>query len=164
VNSFDFAKADQEIDINIRGPMHLAIGFLEHFKSKPSATIVNVSSVLGYIPTSIINPVYNGTKAWLHFWTMTLRTQLAKSSDGKQIKVVEIVPPTVATDLHRDRQDPDDNKKDKNPNTLNVSEFMEYVRRGFEADKDTIGAGTSVEVVERWYKEFGSDYEKAASG
>jgi short-subunit dehydrogenase involved in D-alanine esterification of teichoic acids len=164
VNSFDFAKADQEIDINIRGPMHLAIGFLEHFKSKPSATIVNVSSVLGYIPTSIINPVYNGTKAWLHFWTMTLRTQLGKSSDGKQIKVVEIAPPTVATDLHRDRQDPDDNKKDKNPNSLDVSEFMEYVREGFEADKDTIGAGTSVEVVERWYKEFGSDYEKAASG
>lgn len=101
INNFDFTKADQEIDINIRGPMHLAIGFLEHFKSKPRGTIVNVSSVLGYTPTSIIKPVYNGTKAWLHFWTMTLRAQLSKSSDGKNINVVEIAPPTVATDLHR---------------------------------------------------------------
>lgn len=46
-------KADQEIDINVRGPMHLAVGLLEHFKvsgprlgrewttrlTKPSTTI-----------------------------------------------------------------------------------------------------------------------------
>jgi len=50
-------KADQEISININGPMHLAICLLPHFKQKPGAVIMNVSSVLGYIPTSIINPV-----------------------------------------------------------------------------------------------------------
>ena len=74
IYDLDLRKADQEIDINIRGPMHLSIGFLEHFKSKKAATIINVSSVLGFIPISIVNPVYNGTKAWLHFWTMNLRT------------------------------------------------------------------------------------------
>jgi short-subunit dehydrogenase involved in D-alanine esterification of teichoic acids len=37
-------KADQEIDINIRGPMHLALNLLSHFKTKPTALIVNVSS------------------------------------------------------------------------------------------------------------------------
>jgi short-subunit dehydrogenase involved in D-alanine esterification of teichoic acids len=96
VNSFELEKADQEIDINIRGPMHLTISFLEHFKKKEAATIVNVSSVLGFIPFSIINPVYNGTKAWMHFWSMNLRTQLAK--EGSRVKVVEIVPPTVSDD------------------------------------------------------------------
>jgi short-subunit dehydrogenase involved in D-alanine esterification of teichoic acids len=99
VNDFDLAKADEEININIRGPMHLAIGLLPHLKSKKSATIVNVSSVLGFVPFSIINPVYNGTKAWLHFWTMNLRTQLAKDGEGRGIQVVEIAPPTVATEL-----------------------------------------------------------------
>ena len=49
-------KADQEIDINIRGPMHLALHLIPHFKQKPSALIMNVSSVLGFIPFSIINP------------------------------------------------------------------------------------------------------------
>jgi short-subunit dehydrogenase involved in D-alanine esterification of teichoic acids len=132
ISNFYFPKVDQEIDINIRGPMHLAIGLVEHFKSKPLATIVNVSSVLGYTPTSIINPVYNGSKAWLHFWTMTLRTQLSESSDGKNVEAIEIAPPTVATDLHgnRHRQAPDDNKKDKNPNALDVSEFMGFMRKG----------------------------------
>lgn len=50
-------KADQEISINVNGPMHLAVGLLPHFKTKPGAVIMNVSSLLGYNPTSVINPV-----------------------------------------------------------------------------------------------------------
>ncbi|PBP27503.1 short chain dehydrogenase [Diplocarpon rosae] len=163
INNFDLESADQEIDINIRGVMHLTIGLLEHFKSKDAATVVNISSLLGYIPISVINPVYNATKAWVHFWTLNLRTQLAWDRNGQKIKIVEIAPPTVATNLHRDREDPDDNKKDKNPDSLELGEFMEFVKKGFEEDKETIGAGPSVEIVERWTKEFGGDYEKAAS-
>ena len=153
-------KADNEISININGPMHLAVGLLPHFKSKQHAVIMNVSSVLGYIPTSVINPVYNGTKAWVHFFTMNLRTQLAK--DKANITVVEIAPPSVGTDLHREREDPDDNKKDKNAQALSVEEFMDDLVKGWKEDRDCIGAGPSEKVVERWYKEFGPDYEKVA--
>ena len=158
INDFDLAKADQEIDINIRGPMHLAIAFLPHLKSKPNAVIVNVSSVLGFIPFSIINPVYNGTKAWSHFWTMNLRTQLKDTN----VQVVEIVPPTVATDLHRERENPDDNKKSQNKAALTVEEFMEYIVKDWEAGKEVVSAGIGQGIVDRWYKEFGPDYYKAA--
>ena len=153
-------KADNEVNINIHGPMHLAVGLLPHFKSKPSAVIMNVSSVLGYIPFSIINPVYNGTKAWVHFFSMNLRTQLQKA--GANIKVIEIAPPSVGTDLHREREDPDDNKKDKNPNALSVDEFMDDVIKACKEGKDTIGAGPSEKIIERWFNEFGPDYNKAA--
>lgn len=153
-------RADNEISINIMGPMHLAIGLLPHFKQKPGAVIMNVSSVLGYIPTSIINPVYNGTKAWLHFWSMNLRTQLENS--GANIRVLEIAPPTVSTELHRERKDPKDNTKEKNAAALSVDEFMKDVSAALEADKDVTGAGPSQKVVERWYGEFGGDYAKAA--
>ena len=160
---FDLARADQEIDINIRGPLHLCIKFLPHFRTKTQgAVIMNVSSVLGYIPTSVINPVYNGTKAWVHFWSMNLRTQLAQDPDTKHIKVIEIAPPSVGTDLHRERNDPDDNKKYKNPNSLSVAEFMDDLVKGWEEVKDTIGAGPSQKVVDRWYGEFGEDYKKVA--
>ncbi|EOD43717.1 putative short-chain dehydrogenases protein [Neofusicoccum parvum UCRNP2] len=152
-------KADQEININIRGPMHLTLNLLPHFKSKPNgAVVMNVSSVLGYIPFSIINPVYNGTKAWLHFWSMNLRTQLKDTN----IRVVEIAPPTVATDLHRERQDPDDNKKDKNPSALSVEEFMGEVSKKLEEGDETIGAGMGADVVEKWFGAFGEQYAKAA--
>ncbi|KAK4183956.1 hypothetical protein QBC35DRAFT_506949 [Podospora australis] len=156
-------KADQEIDINIRGPMHLALGLLSHFRQKKSAIIINVSSVLGFVPFSIINPVYNGTKAWLHFWSMNLRTQL-KRDEGGRIKVVEIAPPMVGTDLHRDREDPDDNKKEKNAEALTVEEFIEAVAEGLEKGHDIITAGKMGDIVGQWYSTFGGVYSRAEEG
>ena len=174
MGSEDFlAKADQEIYINVLGPMHLAINLLPHLKSKSAggagAVIMNVSSVLGFLPSSIINPVYNGTKAFVHFWTMNLRTQIEQGAaaagtgqvGGGNVRVVEIVPPSVGTDLHRERRDPDDNKKAKGANALTLEEFMEEVVRGWREDRDVVSAGPGVGLVERWYGEFGEDYRKA---
>ncbi|KAH8433315.1 uncharacterized protein LDX57_010958 [Aspergillus melleus] len=153
------AKADQEIDINERGPMHLTLGLLDHFRTHPhGATIINVSSILAFVPFSVINPVYNGTKAFMHFWSMNLRTQLANAGLEK-VRVVEIIPPSVGTDLHRDRSDPDDNKKHNNQSVLTVEEFMEFVSKGLERGETVIAPGMSQELVDTWYRDFGSVYE-----
>jgi short-subunit dehydrogenase involved in D-alanine esterification of teichoic acids len=158
---FDLGQADQEIDTNIRGPLHLSVGLVPHFNSLPNGgVIMNVSSVLGYNPYSLVNPVYNGTKAWVHFFTMNLRSQLRQA--GSKIKVVEIVPPTVETALHRDRKDPDDNKKAHgNSAALSVSEFMEQIQEGWRDNKDTCPAGLGHELVEKWYAAYGEPYAKA---
>ncbi|PHH91483.1 hypothetical protein CDD83_266 [Cordyceps sp. RAO-2017] len=150
------SKADQEININIRGPMHLTLHLLPHLRSKPQAVVINVSSVLGFVPFSIINPVYNGTKAWLRFWSMNLRTQLKNAKSN--VRVVEIAPPMVATDLHRERSDPDDNKKEKNPSTLTVDEFIHEVGSKLEKGDDMITAGMGNEIVDKWHESFGPRY------
>lgn len=159
--NFDLEKADQEIDTNIRGPLHLSVGLVPHFNSLPNGgVIMNVSSVLGYNPYSLINPVYNGTKAWVHFFTMNLRSQLRDA--GSKIKVVEIVPPTVETNLHRERKDPNDNKKAYgNSIALSVAEFMDQIKDGWQKDKDTCPAGLGHELVEKWYGAYGEAYSKA---
>jgi short-subunit dehydrogenase involved in D-alanine esterification of teichoic acids len=121
---------------------------------------MNVSSVLGYLPFSLVNPVYNGTKAWVHIFTMNLRSQLRQA--GSKIKVVEIVPPTVETALHRERKNPDDNKKAHgNLSALSVPEFMEQVLKGWRSDKDICPAGVGHELVEKWYGAYGEAYTKA---
>ena len=140
-------KADQEIDINIRGPMHLIMEFLPHLKSKKSGLIINVTSVLGFVPFVPLNPVYNATKSWLHFFTMNLRTQLKDTN----IKVVEVAPPSVGTDLHRDREDPNDNDKAKNPKALTVDEWLEDFVQKMERGHEVIAAGMADDVVKSWY-------------
>ena len=54
-------KADNELNTNIHGPMHLTLNLLPHLKAHSAggggAVIMNVSSVLGINPFSIINPV-----------------------------------------------------------------------------------------------------------
>ncbi|KAL4867025.1 hypothetical protein BDV12DRAFT_128097 [Aspergillus spectabilis] len=154
-------KADQEIDINIRGPLHLSLALLDHFKTKPSAAIINVSSVLGFLPFSVINPVYNATKAWLHSWTVTLRTQLDWAGLGEKIKVIEIAPPAVETDLHRERENPDDNKKKNNPISLSIEEFMDEMSQKLEGGEVMITAGVGAKVVGKWYDAYGEQYSKA---
>jgi short-subunit dehydrogenase involved in D-alanine esterification of teichoic acids len=158
---FDLDKADQEINTNIRGPMHLCVTLVPHLNSKPNGgVIMNVSSVLGFSPVSLVNPVYNGTKAWVHFFTMNLRSQLRQAES--KIKVVEIVPPTVSTELHRERKDPRDNTKEHgNQAALSVEEFMAEVKEGWESDRDTCAAGLGHELVEKWYGTFGEYYSKA---
>lgn len=161
---FDLSKADQEIDINIRGPLHLSLELLPHFQNLPNgAVIMNVSSILGFMPSSIINPVYNGTKAWLHNFSMNLRTQLGQA-DSK-IKVVEIVPPSVETDLHRERKNPDDNKRAKgNKVAITISGFMDDVVEGWKKDENTVSAGPGKEIVAKWHAAFGENYLKNTGG
>ena len=97
------------------GATHLAIRFLEHCKSHKAATIVTVSSILGYVPTGVNDPVYNGSKAWIHFCTMNLRMQASKGERGKGIKIVKIAPPEVGAALQRGRSNLDENRKEHNP-------------------------------------------------
>jgi short-subunit dehydrogenase involved in D-alanine esterification of teichoic acids len=162
---FDLKKADQEIDIDIRGPMHLSVLLIrEHFdKKEKGGVVMNVSSVLGFVPFSVVNPVYNGAKAWLHFFTTNLRTQV-KQAGKEKIRIVEIVPPAVESDLHRERVDPDDNKRHKgNKIALTQDEFMDEVRKGWEEGQETITAGPGNEIVSEWDSTMGKRYEKMTS-
>lgn len=56
--------------------------------------IINVSSGLAFVPMARF-PVYCATKAAVHSWTMSLRRQVR----GAGVKVIEIIPPWVATEL-----------------------------------------------------------------
>ena len=82
-----------------------------------------------------------------------MRTQLEQAKSP--IKVVEIAPPSVETDLHRERQNPDDNKKSSgNKMTLSMDEFMDEVEEGWKKNSDVITAGPGHKVVDAW-NEYG---------
>ena len=87
---------DDEIAINFDAPVRLAALFIPHFIRRPEAAIINVSSGLAFAPLAIM-PVYCATKAALHSFSMSLRHQLKDTC----IRVVEVVPPMVDTELDR---------------------------------------------------------------
>lgn len=89
-------SSESEIEINLAAPIHLSALFIPHLATQPEAAIVNVSSGLGFIPLAIM-PVYCATKAAIHSFSVTLRHQLRDTS----IRVYEIIPPTVDTELDR---------------------------------------------------------------
>jgi uncharacterized oxidoreductase len=92
--SVDEAAIAEEIGTNIMGVLGMTAAFLPHLKSKASATIINVSSGLAFVPMARF-PVYCATKAFVHSFTVSLRHQLRDTS----VRVIELAPPWVATDL-----------------------------------------------------------------
>jgi uncharacterized oxidoreductase len=89
----DLADAEAMITTNLLGPIRLIDALVDHLAAQPDAAIVNVSSGLGFVPL-LGAPTYSATKAAIHSYTVSLRTQLA----GK-VEVIELAPPGVQTDL-----------------------------------------------------------------
>jgi uncharacterized oxidoreductase len=88
------ATAEQTVTTNLLGPLRLIDAFLPHLRAQPDATIMTVSSGLAFAPLRV-TPTYNATKAAIHMFSETLRLQLA----GTSVAVLELEPPSVATDL-----------------------------------------------------------------
>jgi uncharacterized oxidoreductase len=88
------ASAESVITTNLLGPVRLIAAFVEHLQAQPDATIVTVSSGLGFAPLAA-TPSYNASKAAIHMLSESLRLQLL----GTSVKVTELVPPSVRTGL-----------------------------------------------------------------
>jgi len=114
----DLADAEAIIATNLLGPIRLTAAMLPHLKKQPSATIMNVSSGLAFLPLAM-TPTYCATKAAIHSYTQSLRYQLKSTP----IEVIELAPPYVATDLMNGASDPRAMPLDKF-----IAEVMEILR------------------------------------
>ena len=119
-DEIDLAVAEQTVAINLLGPIRLTAALLPHLKSKPAATVVNVTSGLAFVPLTS-TPTYSATKAALRSWSQSLRHQLAGTSVG----VIEWAPPAVATDLVPGHAE--------NPNSMPLADFTAESLALFEA-------------------------------
>ena len=92
----ELLEGEDEVEINLCVPILLSAMFTPHLMNQGTAAIINMSSGLGFIPIAFMQ-VYSATKAALHSFSLSLRHQLRNSP----IKVFEIIPPTVDTELDK---------------------------------------------------------------
>jgi uncharacterized oxidoreductase len=90
----EWELTQQEIAINFEAPVHLTRLFIPHLLEQERPAIINVTSGLAFAPLANV-PVYCATKAALRSFTLSLRHQLSDTP----IKVIEVIPPAVDTDL-----------------------------------------------------------------
>ncbi len=136
----DIDKVRQEIEINLTAPIHLASLFAEHFKRSVEAAIVNVSSGLAFVPIAFM-PVYCATKAAIHSISMSLRHQLKNTP----VKVFEIIPPSVDTELgHQRRAD-----KTQSHGGMPTENFIDAAIDAIETDEFEAAVGHSINLREK---------------
>ncbi|MBA4804600.1 MAG: SDR family NAD(P)-dependent oxidoreductase [Brevundimonas sp.] len=118
---FDLSTAEATVATNLLGPIRLTTALLPQLKRQPASTVMTVTSGLAFIPL-VAAPTYNATKAALHSWTQSLRTQL----EGASVEVLELAPPAVATDLMPGHAE--------NPNSMPLADYtaevMGLIERG----------------------------------
>jgi uncharacterized oxidoreductase len=123
--TFDMAVMEETVAINLLGTIRLAAAVLPHLLTKSSASFVTVSSGLAFVPLAA-TPTYSATKAAIHSWSQSLRTQLA----GTSVKVIEWAPPGVATDLMPGHA--------QDPRSMPLAEFTAESLALFEAGNDEV--------------------------
>ena len=128
----DFQNGENEIRTNLEAAIVLCGLVIPVLARNKRAAIVNVSSGLGFVPSARM-PVYSASKAGLHAYSMAIRKQL--SSIG--IKVFEIVPPVVDTELNPLGRA----KRGHFKAGLSAATFVESIMKQLEDDTFEIGYG-----------------------
>lgn len=138
INNSGIAKADDlsgdvddemltsTIETNVYGPVRLTAALLPLLKQQESATIINVSSGLAFIPLAL-SGIYSSTKAALHSYTLSLRFKLRET----KVKVLELAPPYVQTELGGERQKND-------PRAMPLDAFIAETMELLKGDSDEI--------------------------
>jgi uncharacterized oxidoreductase len=84
-------------------------------------------------------PIYNATKAAIHTYSLVLRQRLKDTS----VKVIEIVPPMVDTDLNKGGR----NAAHVKFRGISVSEYMPTIIDGLKNDVEIIFYGDGEEIM-----------------
>ena len=128
----DLFSDEDEIEINLKAYIYLSAYFIPLFLKRKEAAIVNISSGLAFMPLAVV-PVYCATKAAIHSFSISLRHQLKDSS----IKVFEIMPPIVDTELDRGARE----EREQEYRGIAPFEVAKVTLKAFENDDYEVAIG-----------------------
>ncbi len=125
-NEVDDAVVSSTVTTNLLGPIRMTSALIEHLKGQPAATVINVTSGLAFVPLAM-TATYCATKAAMHSYTQSLRYALK----GSSVRVLELAPPYVQTELMGDRQLND-------PRAMPLKEFLDETIKLLGTDADEV--------------------------
>jgi len=127
-----FSKASDEINTNYLSVIRLTEKLLPVLASQPESAIVNVSSIVAFVPGKNL-PTYSASKAALHSYTQSLRLTL----EGTSVKVFELMPPLVNTEF---------SKEIGGENGLDPEVLATELKTAFETDNYEIRVGQTADM------------------
>lgn len=155
-------ELEATVATNLLGPIRLDGWLVPHFLKQPHAAVVTVSSGLAFLPLAL-TPSYCATKAAIHSYSQSLRYQLKDTN----VRVHELAPPYVQTELMGERQANDPNAM---PLKDFIDEVMEIFRQSPEADEILVERVKPLRFAERgedyagFFKRFNDQMAAAREG
>ncbi len=119
---------DEQIDVNLRACLHLARLLLPGMMARDAGHIINITSMAGHYEFGG-HIAYHATKAAMH----TVSRQLRVDAFGRRVRVTEISPGRVETDIfaHVEKISPEEAKKKyfegfEMPQVSDIADAVEY--------------------------------------
>lgn len=139
-NDQHFEDATYEMNVNYLGVIRLNNLFMDMLKSRKESAIINTTSLLSYVP-SLLEATYSASKVALQFYTKALRKHLQILNSS--VKVFELLPPLVATEMTGARND----KK------ITTADMVKAFIVGLKKDQLTIRIGNTklVYIINRLF-------------
>ncbi len=120
----DEASILATVNTNLLGPVRMTAALLPHLKQQANAVVIHNSSVLAFVPIAT-NAFYSATKAAMHSYTLSQRFSLRQSG----VKVIEVAPPWVDTDLIF---------KSGDARAMPLADFVADTMKGLASGKDEV--------------------------
>lgn len=130
---YSFEKIETEILTNIASLIKITKVLLPLFSKQKQSAIINITSGVAYMPMPYL-PVYSATKAALQSFTYSLRASLKNTN----IKVFEVLPPLVATQMTENMKG-----KAKDMKKITPYDCAKQIINGIEKENHTIHIGSS---------------------
>ncbi|MEZ2336908.1 SDR family oxidoreductase [Mucilaginibacter sp. RCC_168] len=127
-NGRHFDDAAYEMNVNYLGVIRLNNLFIDMLKSRKESAIINTTSLLSYVP-SLLEATYAASKVALQFYTKALRKHLQILNSS--VKVFELLPPLVATEM----------TTDMNGKKMTSADMVKAFIAGLQKDQLTIRIG-----------------------
>ena len=139
----DVALAEEIVAVNLLGMIRLNSALLGALKRQPHSVIITVSSGGAFIP-HFFEPTYCASKAAVHSYTQGLRYQLQSTG----VRVVELIPPYVQTELSGPQQASD-------PHAMPLPDFIDEVAALLRAEPTPDEICVERVHLERWAEASG---------
>ncbi|KUJ18313.1 putative short-chain dehydrogenase/oxidoreductase [Mollisia scopiformis] len=139
-STIDLDLITTELTTNYTSTIHLIKYFLPHLQSHPSTptSLIFTTSGLALVPI-LRCPNYCASKAAMHHLILTLRAQLSYAEASKNVRVIEILPPAVQTELHDQKHQPD--IKDGGAFGMPLGAFVDEAWEGLSKGQEDVPVG-----------------------
>lgn len=152
VNDLDFDAIERVMNVNFYGTLNMTKAFLPHFLKRPTAHIVNVSSMGGFLPVPG-QSIYGAAKAGVKLMTEALYAELAETN----VHVTVIFPGAINTNIteNSDVGRPMAESADAGSQrfkAMDPSKAAEIIVTGMESDRYRVLVGSDAKFLDALYR------------
>ncbi|MCJ1307701.1 hypothetical protein MMC25_001349 [Agyrium rufum] len=142
--SVDLDVINLEFTTNYLSYLALTKAFLPFFQDKKTESgLIYITSGLALVPLLRCGN-YCASKAALHHWILVFREQMK----GSPVKVIEVFPPAVQTELHDEKHQPD--IKNGGQIGMPLDQFTNETYDGLAAGSEQVAIGMSKTSFDSW--------------